>query len=72
MFGERIKSARLQAGLTQAELAAMSNLPQGHISKLERDDLNTARVRIDTLRKLCDALHVTPNDLMGYAHINSL
>jgi transcriptional regulator with XRE-family HTH domain len=66
MSGKRIKLARLQAGLTQQELADMADLPQGHISKLERDKLNTKRIRVDTLRRLCDVLHVTPNDLMEY------
>jgi transcriptional regulator with XRE-family HTH domain len=66
MHGERIKMARLKAGLTQKELAEKAELPQGHISKLERNKLNTKRVRVYTLEKLCDALHLTPNDLMAY------
>ena len=68
MLGERLKVARKHAGLTQQELAGLSELPQGHISKLERGNLNLARVRVETLRKLCDALHLTPNELMGYPH----
>jgi transcriptional regulator with XRE-family HTH domain len=66
MRGAVIKSAREQAGLTQKELAAVTKVPQGHISKLERDHLNMKRVRVDTLERLCDALHLTPNDLLGY------
>jgi transcriptional regulator with XRE-family HTH domain len=71
MRGEYIKSARLKAGMTQRELAASTKLPQGHISKLERNLLNIARVRVDTLDRLCKELHVTPNDLMGYVRASS-
>jgi transcriptional regulator with XRE-family HTH domain len=66
MDGKRIKMARLAAGLTQQELAEKTELPQGHISKLERNKLNTKRVRVYTLERLCEALHVSPNDLVTY------
>ena len=65
MNGQRLKFARLQAGLTQQELAKKTALPQGHISKLERNALNTARIRMDTLLKLCRELHLSPNELLG-------
>jgi DNA-binding Xre family transcriptional regulator len=64
--GKRIKTARLKAGLTQVQLAKEAGLPQGHISKLEHNDLNIKRVRVETLEKLCDVLQVTPNDLLDY------
>ena len=66
MLGEKVREARLKAKLTQTALSKQADMQQHHLSKIENNDVDW--IRSDTLKKLCDALHVTPNDLLGYAH----
>ena len=56
-----LKTAREKAGLTQEELEAKSRVPQGVISKLERNA--DVRPAFDTVVKLADALKVDPRAL---------
>jgi DNA-binding XRE family transcriptional regulator len=49
----RIKSLRTAAGLSQAELAARSGLPQSHVSRLEAAKHSPTRL---TLEKIATAL----------------
>jgi len=53
-----IRWARLQAGLTQAQLAKLAGLSQPQIAKLEQPDHNPT---IDTLERVASALHATLN-----------
>lgn len=66
MVGERIRQARQQAGFSQKHLADIAHLQQCQISDLEHDSVKLDRVEWGTIRRLCDALHLTPNELMGY------
>lgn len=56
-----LKDARKKAALTQEALEAKSHVPQGVISRLERD--SAARPAFDTVLKLADALGVDPRAL---------
>lgn len=47
-----LTNARVEAGLTQRELAALAHVPQSTIARIERGD-NTS---IDTLSKLAQAM----------------
>lgn len=47
----RIKSCREEKGLTQAELAEKSGLPQSHISRLERGKHSPSRVTIEKIAR---------------------
>jgi DNA-binding XRE family transcriptional regulator len=60
LVGGRIRALRERAGLTQAELAQKSGLPQSHISRLENRQHSPSRV---TLEKLAAALGVPLGDL---------
>ena len=53
--GEKIKAARIERGLTQAELATRLNLPYQSIGQWERGVRTPKR---DTLQKIADALGV--------------
>ena len=55
--GERIRQARKSAGMTQAELAHKLGISAAGIAQWENDLRNP---KIETLRKLADALGVTP------------
>lgn len=54
-FGERLKRLRVEAGLTQMELAKKSGIAQKSISNWE---MNDKEPKISSLRKLCKALGV--------------
>jgi len=58
-IGSKIKSLRLQKGLTQEELGERTNLSKGFISQLERD-LNSPS--IETLFSILEVLGTTPKD----------
>lgn len=58
-IGEKIKSLRLQKGLTQEELGERTNLSKGYISQLERD-LNSPS--IETLFSILEVLGTTPKE----------
>lgn len=74
-LGERVRKARNSyrkpgeiptpenTGLTQTELAAMSKHTQSYISEIES---GKARFTVDVLVDLCDALAVTPSQLLNY------
>ena len=59
--GERIRQARKSAGMTQAELAHKLGISAAGIAQWENDLRNP---KIETLRKLADALGVTPGYLL--------
>lgn len=58
---DRLKRFRYEAGLEQAELAAMVGCSQPHISELER---GTASAGVAILRRLAEALGRKTVDLM--------
>ena len=58
-IGKKIKSLRIQKGLTQEELGERTDLSKGYISQLERD-LNSPS--IETLFSLLEVLGSKPKD----------
>lgn len=52
-IGQKIKSMRLSAELTQAELAARASLSKGFISQIEHDSVS---ISLDSLMDILDAL----------------
>lgn len=59
--GEVLKKARIDAGMTQAELAQRLGVTPQTVSQYERGIKNP---KIETLRKFADALGVTPGYLL--------
>jgi transcriptional regulator with XRE-family HTH domain len=51
--GDALRERRIDIGLTQAELAALSGIAQGDISKIENGHLDA---RWSTIKRLFDAL----------------
>lgn len=51
-----LKEARLQAGLTQVQVAQMLRRPQSYVSKYERGEL---RLDVLELREVCAALGIS-------------
>ena len=59
----RLKQARVNAGLTQLEMALRLEVTQQAYQKIESG--KTVDMRISTLIKLCKILNITPNWLLG-------
>jgi transcriptional regulator with XRE-family HTH domain len=62
-LAERLRVARAYKGWSQTELAKRAGVHSVMISKLERGV--TKEIQGSTLRKLCEALHVSPQYLLG-------
>lgn len=60
--GQRIRNARQNAGMTQAQLAEKLGIPYQSIGQWERDIRNP---KLDTLRRIAGALNITIQKLMG-------
>ena len=67
-MGERIREARKQKGLTQAELASLIGVQRAVISKYET---NMIEPSIKQLKKIADALDVSIGYLQGYESIDT-
>lgn len=59
---QNLRPLREAAGLKQSDLAEMSGVSQGHISKLEIGDESPT---LKTLQKLADALGISIQDLVA-------
>lgn len=66
--GQRIRAARKNKGMTQAELAEKLNIPFQSVSQWERD---IRKPKIETVQKIADALGVTVSYLQGYETIDA-
>ena len=62
-LAQRVRVARAYKGWSQTELAKRAGVHHVMISKLERGA--TKDIQGSTLRKLCEALEVTPQYLLG-------
>lgn len=60
--GKNIKRFRLEAGLTQAQLAKNARIDQSGLSKIERED--NENITLPTLRKIARALDHSVVDLL--------
>lgn len=64
-FGSRLKAARIAADFPTAKLFAFAmGLEEATYRAWERGD---AEPSLDMLQRLCVALHVEPNDLLGFS-----
>ena len=61
-LGERIRSARRQHGLTQEALAEQADISTSFLGHIER---GTRVASIETLVAICNALTITPQELLA-------
>lgn len=59
--GVKLQSIRKRMGLTQAEAAEKAGLSDRAYADIERGNTN---MRLDTALRICQALHITPNELL--------
>lgn len=60
-IGSNIYQTRKRLGLTQAEVAETAGLSDRNYANIERGLVN---MRVETLLKVCKALHVSPDELI--------
>ncbi len=60
-IGNKLLSIRKQSGLTQAEVAESAGLSDRTYADIERGTVN---MRTETLLRICDALHITPDEIL--------
>jgi transcriptional regulator with XRE-family HTH domain len=62
-IGEKIKQARLQQGVTQAEVAEKAGLNTNYYARIERGE---ASATIEAIQKIAKALKVTSADILPF------
>ena len=60
-IGNNLYKVRKAKGLTQAEVAERAELSDRTYADIER---GSVAMRVDSLLKICAALHITPNDIL--------
>lgn len=60
-IGNNLLNIRKKAGLTQSEVADAANLSDRTYADIERGTVN---MRIETILKICEALHITPDVIL--------
>lgn len=60
-IGNKLLVVRKRLGLTQAEVAEASKMSDRTYADIERGTVN---MRIESFLRICDALHITPDDIL--------
>ncbi len=60
-FGKRLRALRKKEGMSQESLAYESDLDRSYVGGVERGERNISLINI---RKIADALGISPKDLM--------
>lgn len=60
IIGNKLYEIRKRSGLTRAEVAERANLSDRTYADIER---GTSNMRAETLIGICNALHITPNEI---------
>lgn len=60
-IGSRLYGIRKRLGMTQADVAEIAGLSGRTYADIERGNVN---MRLETILRICDALHITPNEIL--------
>ena len=60
-IGNNLLKIRKRMGMTQAEVAEAAGLSDRTYADIER---GTANMRTETVLKICDVLHITPDEIL--------
>lgn len=60
-IGNKLLTIRKRSGLTQAEVAEAAGLSDRTYADIERGTVN---MRIETILRICEALHITPDEIL--------
>ncbi len=58
VIGNKLLAIRKRAGMTQGEVAEAANISDRAYADIERGTVN---MRVETVLKICEALHITPD-----------
>lgn len=61
VIGNKLLAIRKKAGLTQSEVAEEANLSDRTYADIE---LGTVNMRIETILKICEAMHIIPDVIL--------
>ena len=67
-LGERLKAARVAAGLSTRELGKLAGIDHSYLFKLEED--RNARPAADKLQRLAEVLELDPAELLAYIGVD--
>lgn len=59
--GNKLLAIRKHAGMTQAEVAEVAGLSSRTYADIERGTVN---MRVETILRICEALHITPDEIL--------
>ena len=68
-IGNKLLAIRKKSGLTQSEVAEAANISDRAYADIERGSVN---MRIETVLKICEALHITPDTVLTENNPNLL
>lgn len=68
IIGNKLLSFRKRAGMTQDEVAEKAGLSGRTYADIERGSVN---MRIETILRICSALHITPDDVLTEEQITA-
>ena len=57
----KLLAIRKRTGMTQAEVTELAELSNRAYADIERE---TSNMRVDTILKICGALHITPDEIL--------
>ncbi len=60
-IGNKLLSYRKRLGLTQADVAEKAGISDRTYADIERGNAN---MRVETFLKICEALHITPDEVL--------
>lgn len=60
-IGNKLLAIRKKSGMTQMEVAELADLSNRTYADIERGSSN---MRVDTIIKICNALHITPDEIL--------
>jgi len=60
-IGNKLYVVRKRLGMTQAEVAEAAGLSDRTYADIERGTVN---MRIETIMRICNVLHITPNEIL--------
>jgi len=61
LIGNKLYAVRKRMGMTQAEVAEAAGLSDRTYADIERGTVN---MRIETVLRICNALHITPDEVL--------
>ena len=66
-IGNKLFAIRKRNGMTQAEVAEAAGLSDRTYADIERGTVN---MRIETILRICDVLHITPDEILTEGSIS--